>query len=145
MKNDNVEKMTSVAVMLLRDSKIALSFRLKTKTFPFVWAFPGGSIEEGESEVYAASREVFEETGLSIPINRFKKTENCFDGGQKCAIYKVELIADEILQHTEKDKHTNWYWFELRDVLSVTTLPGIPSVIMNQIFERDNYKSLVAV
>jgi len=35
-----------------------------------IWMVPGGGIEEGESAVEAAAREVLEETGLEIEVGR---------------------------------------------------------------------------
>ncbi|CAE8692851.1 unnamed protein product, partial [Polarella glacialis] len=37
------------------------------RTFPRCWVFPGGSVDAGESLLVAGSRELREETGLSVP------------------------------------------------------------------------------
>ena len=34
------------------------------------WAFPGGKVEEGETEVLAAEREVYEETGICVKTEK---------------------------------------------------------------------------
>lgn len=127
---DTTTKNTSVAVILEKNNKIALSFRLKTKTFPFCWAFVGGSIETDETQLQAAHRETLEETGLYIFKERFEYLCNCYDGGQFCAIYKVILNDDEIPKHTEKDKHTNWYWFDVNDIFNLKIMDGIREVLL---------------
>ena len=39
------------------------------------WSFPKGHVEEGETEIQTASREVFEEVGLKIrPLEGFRET-----------------------------------------------------------------------
>jgi 8-oxo-dGTP pyrophosphatase MutT (NUDIX family) len=45
-------------------SLVALLYRAKQKD----WSFPKGHIEEGESEIEAAKREIAEETGLSVSL-----------------------------------------------------------------------------
>ncbi|MGH6654321.1 MAG: NUDIX hydrolase [Actinocrinis sp.] len=37
------------------------------------WGTPGGGVDEGESIPHAASRELFEETGLRVPPERFDR------------------------------------------------------------------------
>jgi 8-oxo-dGTP pyrophosphatase MutT (NUDIX family) len=42
------------------------------RSFPGAWVFPGGSVDPGESLEAAMSREMLEETGLSIPREDWK-------------------------------------------------------------------------
>lgn len=55
-------------VVLLRDHEI-LMVRLARPDRSF-WVLPGGAIEEGESPEEAAVREVREETGLEVALER---------------------------------------------------------------------------
>jgi 8-oxo-dGTP pyrophosphatase MutT (NUDIX family) len=54
------------AVILSRKnpSLVALLYRSKQND----WSFPKGHIEDGESEIDAAKREIMEETGLSVDL-----------------------------------------------------------------------------
>ncbi|WP_336707117.1 NUDIX hydrolase [Oerskovia sp. USHLN155] len=56
-----------VATCVVRsDGLVLLTRRAATKTFPFAWEIPGGSVLAGETGAQAAVREVREETGLVL-------------------------------------------------------------------------------
>lgn len=56
----------SVLVLVIEDGRILLT---KREDFE-IWCLPGGSVEVGESVAAAAIREVREETGLEIALQR---------------------------------------------------------------------------
>lgn len=115
--------------MITRDDDVSLSCRLDTKTFPYVWAFAGGSIEANETHRDAAKREVLEETGLNIAIERFNFISYAFEGGQHCAVYNVQLYNREEPQHIETEKHTQWVWVNKNNVHSLIMMPGVERII----------------
>lgn len=56
-----------VATCVVRsDGLVLLTRRAATKTFPFLWEIPGGSVLAGETGTQAAVRELREETGLVV-------------------------------------------------------------------------------
>jgi 8-oxo-dGTP diphosphatase len=57
-----------MAVVLSEDRRKTLLLR---REIFFLWDLPGGGIEEGEDPAAAAIREVWEETGYYLKINRF--------------------------------------------------------------------------
>jgi mutator protein MutT len=58
---------TAATVVLLRpDRSVFLIRRLRGMAFGGMWAFPGGALEDGETPVEAAVRELHEETGVRI-------------------------------------------------------------------------------
>ncbi len=66
----NYEK--SCGVLVVKDYKYILMIKHKKGGH---WAFPKGHVEEGETEIQTALREVFEETGLQVEIiGDFKET-----------------------------------------------------------------------
>src|SRR5438309_6575654 len=52
-----------VAAMIEKDGKYLITQRRPTATLPLLWEFPGGRVEEGESDETALAREVEEERG----------------------------------------------------------------------------------
>ena len=52
-----------------KEGKILMIKRAK-KEGDLVWEFPGGKVEDNETKEQACIREVFEETGISVQINK---------------------------------------------------------------------------
>lgn len=56
----------SVAIIVLKESKIALIRQFRSSTGKYYLEIPAGLVEEGETEVEAAIRETREETGFLV-------------------------------------------------------------------------------
>lgn len=52
-----------------KEGKILMIKRAK-KEGNLLWAFPGGKVEEGETKEQACVREVYEETGINVQIEK---------------------------------------------------------------------------
>jgi len=72
----------AVCVMIVHRGHVLLERRGPTmRTFPLRWVFPGGHVDEGESFLDAALREVQEEVGLSLApslLAPLAMWESCF-------------------------------------------------------------------
>src|SRR2546426_12057220 len=55
-----------VAAMIERDGKYLITQRRPTATLPLLWEFPGGRVEEGESDEAALARELKEEIEIDV-------------------------------------------------------------------------------
>jgi len=65
------EPTRGVVAVLQDDDKYLMICRAAGETAPGWWCFPGGAIEDGETEEQALVREVREEVGLDVrPIER---------------------------------------------------------------------------
>lgn len=91
------------------------------------WITPGGGIEEGEDEVSAVRREVFEETGLAgVDVGPCVWTrDHTFRWGagelrQVESYYLVRVAAFEVSianhQEEERDFLTAYRWFSLEEI-----------------------------
>jgi 8-oxo-dGTP diphosphatase len=60
-------KNTSIVIVVHGDRILILRRSASDKDSPFVWGFPGGGVDKGESFIEGASRELWEETDLFIP------------------------------------------------------------------------------
>jgi 8-oxo-dGTP diphosphatase len=59
-----------VAALLWREGRVLVSRRRVDQAMPNMWEFPGGKIEAGESPVAALVREVREELGCEVEVER---------------------------------------------------------------------------
>jgi len=57
-----------VAAMLEQDGKYLITQRRPGASLPLLWEFPGGRVEEGESDAAALARELFEEMGIEVEV-----------------------------------------------------------------------------
>lgn len=76
-----------ICAIILYDSKILVTQRSEIMKLPLKWEFPGGKLEENESEVECIKREIREELNIEIEIIK-KLSNSVFDYG----IYRINLI-----------------------------------------------------
>ena len=57
-----------VAAELVRDGAFLITQRKPTATLPLLWEFPGGRVEEGETDEAALERELKENLGISATV-----------------------------------------------------------------------------
>jgi len=57
-----------VAAEIERDGRYLITQRPEKATMPLLWEFPGGRVEEGETDEAALARELREEMGLVVSV-----------------------------------------------------------------------------
>lgn len=60
-----------VAALIERDRKYLITQRRATAVLPLLWEFPGGRVEEGETDAGALHREVLHRLGVDVKIGQF--------------------------------------------------------------------------
>lgn len=83
--------MSRVAAIILKENSLALIERKRAGLTYYV--FPGGQIEDGESQVEALMREIKEELGLEINAGRLV-AEVVFQGASQF-FYLAEIVGGE--------------------------------------------------
>ncbi len=80
------------------------------------WGFPKGHVEEGETEVETAKREIKEETNLDVEINenyRYTEKYSPAEGIEKEVVYFVaKKIGGEIKVQEEEVKNVEWLTYQ---------------------------------
>jgi 8-oxo-dGTP diphosphatase len=62
------KRLLVVAALIERRGRVLLSQRRADQSFPGMWEFPGGKVEDGESPAQALVREIHEELGCAIRV-----------------------------------------------------------------------------
>ncbi len=103
-----------VGVLVWRGQQLLLGERI-TKTQENCWQFPGGHLENNESVIACARREVLEETGLSIKkLRHLGFTDKTFAIAQQrymALLVSCDYKAGEA-EILEPEKCARWQWFD---------------------------------
>lgn len=95
-KNDG-KPFRVVAALIRRDGKILLTQRWPGRHLGLMWEFPGGKVEEGESDEQALQRELSEELGIDVNIGT-ACFETCHGYGNRAVhliIYRCSMLSGE--------------------------------------------------
>ena len=87
-----------VAAMIDRDGKYLITQRRPTATLPLLWEFPGGRVEEGESDEAALARELKEEMEIEVDVgDRVIHVQHSYPHYDiDFRVYRCKLTAGEI-------------------------------------------------
>lgn len=102
-------------VFVFRDGRILLGRRKNGGPHDGEWGVPGGHLEEGESMLECAARELAEETGMTAASFRFAIAANDPRPGEYHYI-QFAFVADGLAGdpvNREPDKCYGWEWFPL--------------------------------
>lgn len=109
--------------------------RVAHKSQPFLWQLPGGKLDKGENEVEGIFREVFEETGLEIPKEKFKflKTVSARYEGEydfHYHMFKVDFSEKPEIK-ISPNEHQAYEWFTVEKALSYPLLKDQDGAILS--------------
>jgi 8-oxo-dGTP diphosphatase len=111
----NTKKVVMVPCAILeRDGQILAAQRSETMSLPLKWEFPGGKVDDGETEIEALRREIQEELSVEIEIGvRLEPTFKEDTHRIICLIpYLCRLISEEIIL----TEHAAYEWVTLEHV-----------------------------
>lgn len=105
-----------IASIIRKDNKYLLAQRGKKDSFYGKWEFPGGKLEEGETEQECLSRELFEEFSIDAHIGAYV-CNSFFEYEGKCIelrAYFVDSFSGDFILH----EHLQIRWVLKEDLLS---------------------------
>lgn len=77
-----------VAAEIERDGRYLITQRGPNARMPLLWEFPGGRVEDGETDAQALARELREEMGISVEVGvRSLHVSHEYDG------YTLDLLV----------------------------------------------------
>jgi len=126
-------KIRVVGAMIEKDGRYLITQRPPTASLPMLWEFPGGRVEEGETDEAALARELEEEMAISVRVGeRVIHVEHAYASYDiDFCVYRCELRAGAI-QHIRVNDH-RWvrpedldqYEFPAADEKTVARLLGL--------------------
>jgi 8-oxo-dGTP diphosphatase len=98
MKQSNRGAIHVVAGLIYRDGRFLVCQRRASAAFPLKWEFPGGKVEQKESELNALRRELKEELDIEVRDARLAwEHEHAYPGGPTVTLrfYNVRSFGGE--------------------------------------------------
>ena len=99
------------------------------------WAFPKGHVEEGETEVETALREIKEETGLSTDLSTaFRKSVSYSPAPSiiKEVVYFIAFAHTETIEKQDAEV-TDFAWMPFNEALQAITYDNDKSILQSAI------------
>ena len=117
-----MKKIVQVVASVIFDGNLILATQRGYGKFAGLWEFPGGKIEEGESDVQAVKREIREELTVEIEVGELLKTiEYDYPDFQlKMNCYKSKIVSGEI----KLLEHLNCKWVGKDNIMDLEWLPA---------------------
>ena len=135
VKNHNIYNNVTSGFLIYRNNCILLvKGKLSNK-----WGFPKGHIATEETSIKAAIREVKEETGINIPLDR---KYNYIRVG-RLKLYVISLDYDPTINVLDKDEIEACEWFNLYQLMSIHNIYDIdefnsPIKYVIKMFQNNN-------
>ena len=123
-KRNSKKPLRAIAAVIKREGLILIGKRCLEDTYGGLWEFPGGKIEEGETDSQCLVREIQEELGLEAEIGSLihvNKPSPTFE----LAVYHAHL-AEGTPQLRE---HEEFRWVTASQLLDYDMLPADGPVI----------------
>lgn len=105
------------AIIRNEDNEVLIVQRGEISDHPFKWEFPGGKIQDGETEEESVIREIREELSMDIVIcSRAKPVDHDYGNKQ---ITLIPFICDTLDELPLLTEHVDFKWISAIDLISV--------------------------
>jgi len=127
-KNISPEPVTEVTcAIILRDNKVLVTQRSGKMPHPLKWEFPGGKVKEGESVQECIRREVYEELGLRVEVERLLPSVNHTYGNTPITL--IPLVCTITAGKVALAEHLASRWIPLDELEGVDWLEADKGVV----------------
>lgn len=113
------ERVAVVGAALVRDGRVLASRRTEPPRLAGQWEFPGGKVEDGESDEQALRRELREELQVEVSVGARLGDDRPIGATAVLRVYRCRLLAGEpaLVDH---DEHR---WLTAGELASVPWIP----------------------
>ncbi|QQT32822.1 (deoxy)nucleoside triphosphate pyrophosphohydrolase [Sphingobacterium multivorum] len=117
-----MDLITVVCGIIFKDDLVLICRRKAEKSLGGYWEFPGGKVEDGESDEESLLRELIEELNLKVKIKQhFFDTVHQYDNG---AIELISFICESENITSESTDHDQLAWVKVSDLLGWKLAPA---------------------
>jgi len=111
-----------VCGIIFKDDLVLICRRKPETSLGGYWEFPGGKVEDGESNEESLLRELIEELNLKVKIKQhFFNTVHQYDNG---AIELISFICESENIASESTDHDQLEWVKVSDLLGWKLAPA---------------------
>lgn len=127
--------MKRVTIAIIKDGeKILIAQRSQNDSYPGLFEFPGGGIEDSETAIECLERELMEELNIKVKNIQYYKT---FEGSPDKPTHQFECYkSDYIPGIIILNEHTSYKWIPL-SAINRDELPPIDKKILDDLL-KDN-------
>lgn len=127
--NCNYNEMIEViAAIILKDQKVLIARRGSEKHLAGYWEFPGGKLEENETEEECLKREIKEELGVEILVDSFFMKNQHKYGTKEILLMSYRCSIVSINDFTLID-HDKVEWVEINNLNQYEIAPADISIV----------------
>jgi mutator protein MutT len=109
-----------VAAVVEQDGRLLVCERPAHKRHGGLWEFPGGKVEEGESDLEAVRRELAEELGVEVTAVGARVLAVADPGSE----FVIEFVPAEIRGEPRALEHTRLRWAAPAELLALPLAPS---------------------
>lgn len=106
-----------VCAIINIDGKIMATQRSERMKFPLKWEFPGGKIENGETEVECLKREITEELNISIQVG--ERLSPVLYIAEDTSIRLIPYLANFVFGKITLAEHAQYLLLDKSDLLDL--------------------------
>jgi 8-oxo-dGTP diphosphatase len=125
-----------VGAMLERNGRYLITQRRPEASLPLLWEFPGGRVQEGETDEAALARELREEMGIEVRVfDELMHTQHAYTRYEiDFRVFRCKLVTPETeFQHKRVHDHR---WVAL-DEMSQYKFPDADARTLAKLLELD--------
>lgn len=126
-----------LAAVICRDDRYLICKRPAHKRHGGLWEFPGGKIEDGESDLDAGVREMREE--LDVDVTSVGPT--LFARRDEGSVFSIEFMPVEIVGRPRTIEHSEHAWVPAPELLGYDLAPSDRAFVEAHLTPVDQHRS----